>query len=479
MAESRLDHLVSAVHADQPSLVPTAEPALAEVTVRSITQDSRAVVDGSLFCAVRGHTADGHDWIDAAGAAGAVAVVAEEVRTRAIPTVLTPDSRRATAHFASEFFGRPSTELDLIGVTGTNGKTTIVTLIQHVARSLGRNAESMGTLTGSLTTSAAPQFQESLRRAADGGVDLVAAEVSSHALDQRRVDASVFRLALFTNLTQDHLDYHVDMDHYFAAKALLFTSGMATTAIIDVSSPFGQRMADVATMPVRRVDQSSIDVRHVGPTGSRFVFRGHAIDLPLGGRFNITNAVLVIETFLELGADLSDIATALEAVPQVPGRFEWIDGSQPFGVVVDYSHTPASLEAAIASAREISTGRVIVVFGAGGERDQGKRPLMGGVAMTSDVVIVTSDNPRTEDPEQIIDAIMEGAERSTAVEFRRDADREHAIRAAIGEARMGDVVLIAGKGHENYQVIGSTVRDFDDRVVARRALVACGWDVGS
>lgn len=473
MSEQALVALVQAAHAAAPSAVPdlaTHEPALIDVSIRAITQDSRTVVDGSLFCAIRGVSVDGHDFIEPAVASGAVAVVAEEIRTERVPTLLTSDARAATAHLAAQFFDRPSEHLDLIGVTGTNGKTTIVSLLEHVATILGRSAQSFGTLTGSLTTADAPEFQRRLREAADGGVDVVAAEVSSHALDQYRVDGSTFRLALFTNLTQDHLDYHVDMEDYFTTKARLFTGGLAQAAIIDVSTEYGRRLAEIASIPVRAVDTAHVDVQNIGPEGSRFLWSGHSIDLPLAGRFNITNAVLVAETFAELGERPENIARALGTVPQVPGRFEWVAGggeASGFGVVVDYSHTPASLQTAVATSQELSDGRVLVVFGCGGDRDLGKRPLMGAAASAADVVFVTSDNPRTEDPEAIIDQIAAGIDHP---DVRRDVDRGSAIRAAIFEAEAGDLVLIAGKGHENYQLIGTSRLDFDDRVVAQAAL---------
>jgi len=473
MSERELVELVRAAHDVAPSAIPdvaTSNPALADVSIRAITQDSRTVVDGSLFCAVRGVSVDGHDYIEPAVASGAVAVVAEEIRTERVPTVLTNDTRAATAHLAAQFFDRPSEELDLIGVTGTNGKTTIVSLLEHVATSLGRSAQSFGTLTGSLTTADAPEFQRRLREAADGGIELVAAEVSSHALDQHRVDGSTFRLALFTNLTQDHLDYHLDMEDYFTTKARLFTKGLAQAAIIDVSTDYGRRLAEVASIPVRAVDTRQVEVQNILPTGSRFLWSGHPIDLPLAGRFNIVNAVLVAETFAELGESPENIAVALSTAPQVPGRFEWVTSggeASPFGVVVDYSHTPASLETAVATTQELTDGRVLVVFGCGGDRDSGKRPLMGAAASAADVVFVTSDNPRTEDPDTIIDQIATGIDHP---DVRRDVDRGSAIRTAIFEAEPGDLVLIAGKGHETYQLIGTTKLDFDDRVVAQAAL---------
>ncbi len=446
-----------------------------DVELRSITEDSRTVGPGAVFCALRGTVGDGHDHIEGAVAAGAALVIAEEQRTDAVPTILVADSRTGTAQAAAAMHGDPSGELDLVGVTGTNGKTTVVTLLEHLGRHAGRRAHSLGTLTGALTTAAAPAFQSTLRDLVDDGAELVAAEVSSHALDQHRVDGTTFRLGLFTNLTQDHLDYHVDMDSYFDAKARLFADGLCDTAIIDTSTDAGRRMAERSTTPVIEVDTSAAEVDEISSGSSTFRWRGHAVELPLGGRFNIANALLAAEAAAHLGIAEAVVVSGLATAPQVPGRFEWVGAGQPFGVVVDYSHTPASVAAAVDAAREITDGRVLLVFGAAGDRDPGKRPLMGAAAGGADVLYVTSDNPRTEDPDAIINDVLQGIDHH---DVHREPDRRAAIHAAIAAAAADDLVVIAGKGHEDYQIIGTTRHDFDDRVVAREALAVLGHTAG-
>ena len=441
-------------------------------TVTAITQDSREVRPGSVFGAVRGGSADGHDYVTSAVELGAIAVIAEEVRTAEIPTLVTEDSRTLIGAVASELHGNPSSKLELVGVTGTNGKTSVVTLLEHVVQRSGRPARSLGTLTSALTTSAAPEFQAILAEAVADGVEVVAAEVSSHALDQHRVDGSKFRLALFTNLSQDHLDYHGDLESYFSAKARLFAPGLAATGIVDVATPAGRRIADSAGIPIITIDSSAVAGVEQTDRGYRFRWRNRTIELPLPGRFNIANALLVAEAAAELGIDEDAIADALAHAPRIPGRFEHVEAGQPFSVVIDYSHTPASLEAAIGAAREVAPGSVIVVFGAAGDRDPSKRPLMGAAASAADRLFVTSDNPRSEDPERIIDEVEAGIDNA---DVARITDRRQAIAAAIGSALAGDLVLIAGKGHEDYQIVGDRTVDFDDRVIAREVLAELGW----
>jgi len=440
--------------------------------VSAITQDSRAVVPGSIFGAVRGETADGLDFVADAVDRGAVGIIAREDRTGSVTTLVTADTRALIGVMASELHRNPSSRLDLIGVTGTNGKTSIVTLFEHVADYAGRRARSLGTLTSGLTTSAAPDFQATLASAVEDGIEVVAAEVSSHALDQHRVDGSEFRLAIFTNLSQDHLDYHGDLDSYFEAKARLFAPELARIGIVDIATPAGKRLVDRAEIPVVAVDSSALEDVELTAHECRFRWRDHTVVLPLAGRFNIANALLVAEAAVEIGIEPAVVVQALATAPQIPGRFEYVDAGQPFSVVVDYSHTPASLDAAISAAREVATGTVVVVFGAAGDRDPGKRPLMGAAASAADRLFATSDNPRSEDPELILDAVVAGIDHA---DVHRITDRRQAIADAIGGAVDGDIVLIAGKGHEDYQIVGERVVDFDDRVVAREVLAELGW----
>jgi len=449
--------------------------------IRSITQDSRTVSDGALFCALRGHAFDGHDHVEAAVDAGAVAALVERHMTNRVPELIVDDARLATGEIAAAFNEFP--EVLLVAVTGTNGKTSVVTLLAHIINSGDGSAASMGTLTGALTTAPAPEFHATLREHAEAGHTVVAAEISSHALDQGRIAGSAPAVSIFTNLSQDHLDYHADMDEYFEAKAQLFSDAFLAPAVIDVSDPWGAKLADRlagstprTVVPVDGAGYIADAILDQG--GSSFTWRDQMIDLPLGGAFSVTNAVLAAEASLLLGLKAHDIATALSAAPAIPGRFESVDAGQPFAVVIDYSHTPASVEAAVASARRLTDERVLLVFGAAGDRDPGKRPLMGHAARSADVLYVTSDNPRTEDPDQIVDQVLSGIgdEHGRAIEVHRVVDRAEAIRTAISGALPGDVVVIAGKGHEDYQIIGTTRSDFDDRVHARAALAEAGWE---
>lgn len=487
-----LGELLAAVEAEAPGLL-TLEQTTAtnsELMVTNVVQDSRDVVPGSVFCAVAGGLVDGRDFVDAAVDAGAIAVVVDRPTTTRVAEILTTNTRRATGYLAAAHVGQPTHQIDLVGVTGTNGKTSVVTLLAHIIDACCGAAASMGTLTGSLTTAAAPDFQRSLREHVDNGCSVVAAEISSHALDQLRIAGSKVSVAIFTNLSQDHLDYHSDMEEYFEAKARLFAPELGADAVIDVSSHWGARLADRVREQhdaglfgddhrLVTVDSAAVIAEStLEQQTSIFAWRGQSITLPLGGSFSVTNATLAGEAAVLLGYEVDAIATALSTSPPIPGRFESVDNGQPFAVVVDYSHTPASVEIAIESAREISNGRVIIVFGAAGDRDPGKRPLMGAAATAADIVYVTSDNARTEDPEAIIDDVVVGLEASnrTPAEVHRVADRAVAIRTAITGAVPGDIVVIAGKGHEDYQIVGTTRTDFDDREHARSALVSLGWE---
>ena len=483
--EQSLNELLGTVSRRNRDIVPS-HVSGGDVLIRSITQHSGTVESGSLFCAIPGTTNDGHNFVEDAVARGAAAVLVERPSTTEVPEVIVSDSRLAVGHLAAAFAGNPTDEVRLVGVTGTNGKTSIVTLLAHIVNSSGGVAASTGTLTGSLTTAAAPEFQVALQRYREAGTDVVAAEISSHALDQARVAGSEIAVAVFSNLSQDHLDYHHTMEEYFAAKAKLFSNEFAADVVIDVSDPWGRRLMDDLRSDDPDSDRKFVEVDGAAltaaatlrQTSSSFEWRGIRIDLPIGGAFSITNAVLAAEVAALLGFDQHRIAEALANAPQIPGRFESIDAGQPFAVIVDYSHTPASVAAAIESARELAENRVVIVFGAAGDRDAGKRPLMGAAATAADVLFVTSDNPRTEDPERIIDDVVAGVETAsrTPTTVNRVSDRAQAIVSAISGALPGDVVVIAGKGHEDYQIIGTTRSDFDDRVHARAALASLGWE---
>jgi UDP-N-acetylmuramoyl-L-alanyl-D-glutamate--2,6-diaminopimelate ligase len=367
-------------------------------------------------------------------------------------------------------FDHPSAAMRVVGVTGTNGKTTTVTLLAGVFAAHGWASTSLGTLSGTRTTAEAPELQARLADLRLSGFDAVAMEVSSHALDQRRVDAVRFAAGVLTNVTQDHLDYHHTMEAYFEAKARLFDPGRVGVAVVNADDPYGRRLLERIGSSVPTETFSLSDARDLAVTGagSRFTWRGRPVELALRGRFNVANALAAASAAAALGIPEQTVADGLAATSNVRGRFETVDAGQPFTVLVDYAHTPDGLAAALGAARELATGRLIVVFGAGGERDPGKRPLMGHVASSrADLSVVTSDNPRSEDPMAIIDEIRAGVTGGNPVVA--EPDRSHAIADALAAAGPGDVVLIAGKGHETGQDFGGRVEPFDDATEARAA----------
>ena len=457
----------------------------ATVDVTSMVLDTRAVEPGSLFCCVAGSRVDGHDLAGDAVAAGAVAVLAERrlPLDRSVAQVLVPSVRAAMGPIASALHGHPSRSLTVVGVTGTNGKTTTTHLLRSVFQSSGQAAAVIGTLTGTPgappTTPDAPDLQARLAALRDEGVAAVAMEVSSHGLAMQRVDGTWFAAAAFTNLSQDHLDVHGTMEAYFAAKARLFDPSFTDLAVIGIDDAYGRLLLDAAD--VRKVGWSMAEASdlELRPDGSRFRWRGVDVQVPLPGRFNVANALCAAAVAAELGIDVDVIAAGLATVPVVRGRFEPVAAGQPFGVVVDYAHTPDGLEQLLSSARELvaAGGRVIVVFGAGGDRDPAKRPRMGEVAgRLADVVVVTSDNPRSEDPMAIVEAVARGVGDSPSLVV--EPDRRRAIEGAIDGARDGDLVVVAGKGHETTQTFADRVVPFDDVDVARDALRQRGWTAG-
>jgi UDP-N-acetylmuramoyl-L-alanyl-D-glutamate--2,6-diaminopimelate ligase len=441
------------------------------VAVLRATHDSSAVAAGDLFCCIPGARHDGHDFAAGAVAAGASALLVERPLGLGVPELRVPSVRRALGPIAAVLEGDPSRSLAVVGVTGTNGKTTTTHLLASILREAGIRCGVIGTLTGARTTPEAPVLQGELAAMRDDGCGAVAMEVSSHALDQHRVDGVRFRVAAFTNLTQDHLDYHGSMSAYFAAKARLFEPGRCELAVLNVDDPHGRLLADTVTVPV--VACSLDDVAHlsVEATGSRFEWRGRPVELALPGRFNVSNALVAATVAEALGADADAVARGLAAAGVVAGRFERVEAGQPFLAAVDYAHTPDGLRRLLEAARELTEGRVIVVFGAGGDRDRDKRPHMGSAAAElADVVVLTTDNPRSEDPAAIMAAVQRGMDHPT--DLRIEPDRAAAIAAAVALAEPGDVVLVAGKGHETTQTVGDRALPFDDRQVLHDALVA-------
>ena len=445
-----------------------------EIDVVDVVHDTRDPMDGALFACVRGTRVDGHTLAERAVDAGAVALLVDHALDIDVPQIVVDDTRRAMSALASACHGDPSSSLTVVGVTGTNGKTTSTHLLANIMRAAGRPVEVIGTLSGARTTPEAPDLQRRLARIRDDGGDVVAMEVSSHAIDQHRVDEVHFRVAAFTNLTRDHLDWHGTMEAYFASKARLFEADRADLAVIDVDGPYGRLLADTVTIPVATCSLDEIDSIELGPDVSACTWRGRRVHLPLGGRFNLSNAILAAHVASELGVDDATIVEGLALPLVVPGRFEAVHAGQPFPIIVDYAHTPDGLEKVLAAASELvapSPGaRVLVVFGCGGDRDPSKRPQMGQAAAAgADVVVLTSDNSRSESTSDIMGAVLEGIDRlhpRRAALVVAEPDRRAAIGTALAEARPGDIVVIAGKGHETTQTIGERTTEFDDRVVA-------------
>jgi UDP-N-acetylmuramoyl-L-alanyl-D-glutamate--2,6-diaminopimelate ligase len=456
-----------------------------QTLVRDGAYDSRAVSPGCLFFCIPGAVADGHDFAIDAISAGAAALVVERPLDVAVPQVIVGSVREAIGPMAAELFGHPGAAMTLVGVTGTNGKTTSTYLLEAVFRTAGWTPGVIGTTglridgeAGPLahTTPEAPDLQRLLARMRAAGVGAVAMEISSHALAQHRTDGVVADVVLFTNLSRDHLDFHPSMEEYFAAKATLFRPSHARRGVVNADDAWARRLLVDPAIPVTTFGvEHDADLRargvEVRGDGIRFEVDGVAVRGALRGRFNVENCLGVVAVAAALDVPLVDAARAIATVPLVPGRMEPVETGQGFAVVVDYAHTPDSILHVLRGARALAAGRVIVVFGCGGDRDRDKRPLMGRTAVAeADLTVVTSDNPRTEDPEAIIAQIVAGMPPGSSV--RIEPDRGAAIALAVGEARAGDVVVIAGKGHETYQEVRGTVIPFDDRAVARTAIAA-------
>jgi UDP-N-acetylmuramoyl-L-alanyl-D-glutamate--2,6-diaminopimelate ligase len=468
----RLRHLATAVEGVRLRIAgPDRDPDL-----DAVVHDTRAVADRALFCCVRGAHVDGHELAARAVELGAAALVVDHALPLDVPQLVADDVRAALGPVSAAFWGHPSRHMTVVGVTGTAGKTTVTHLLASIFAADGRPCGVIGTLSGARTTPDAPELQALLAEHRRRGDAAVAMEVSSHGLELHRVDATRFAAAVFTNLSQDHLDFHGTMDAYFAAKARLFTPDFTDRAVICADDEWGRRL--LAEVDGRggleahpyRLDEAD-DLR-LSPEGATFRWRGEPVELQLAGRFNVRNAVGAATAAAVLGVPDDVIARGLSAAAPVPGRFEAVDAGQPFTVIVDYSHKPDALDQALRAARELVTGEaeLTVVFGAGGDRDTAKRPVMGEVAARlADHVVLTSDNPRSEDPLAIISDVHNGIPAGSPVLI--EPDRRRAIDLAVAAARPGGVVVVAGKGHEATQVIGDRVVPFDDRVVAREALV--------
>ena len=469
--------------------------------ISQVCYDSRRAEEGALFVAVPGLITDGHRFIGEALSQGAAAVVIEDDRYQSqdYAWLQVPHARKALADLSNAVYGFPGNRLNIIGVTGTNGKTTTTNLIAAVLKEGGHKPGLIGTIYSKVgeeiipvrhTTPEAPDLHRLFAAFLERGADYAVLEVSSHALDLNRVRGTEFDVAVFTNLTQDHLDYHRTMEEYLAAKGKLFAGlGLKPAkqrrkfAIINNDDPHAGELMDMTRASVitygikQTADVRAVDVG-VTADGARFILkytdREIPVNLKLTGLFNVYNALAAIAVGLVEGIRAETVIRALERIPGIAGRFERVEAGQDFTVIVDYSHTPDSLENCLKTARELTAGRIITVFGCGGDRDRTKRPLMGEIAgRLSDFTIVTSDNPRSEDPQEIINGIIPGLAKTAAPgKYREIADRREAIFTAIREAQSRDVVIIAGKGHEDYQIIGDNVIHFDDREAAREAIMA-------
>ena len=458
----------------------------APVEIADLAYDARAAGPGCLYFCVPGTRADGHDFAAGAVGNGAVALVVERPLELAVPQILVEDARRAMGVAADEFFGHPTQELEVAGVTGTNGKTTTAFLLYSILAAAGRRPGLLGTIESRVggerrpavrTTPEAIDLQRTFREMLDAGDRSAAVEATSHGSELGRLDRVRFGALVFTNLTQDHLDFHGTIERYYNAKRRLFTEALPPAAI-NVGDPYGRRLADELRgkhdkqLTFGLGDDAELRAEHLelGPRGARFRAGGIELETRLRGRFNVENVLGAVAAARLLGIRDEAIAYGVKELRGVPGRFEAVDEGQPFAVLVDYAHTPDSLENVLRTARDLAENRVICVFGCGGDRDRGKRPLMGRIATElADLAIVTSDNPRSEEPAAIIAEILEGAGDADV-----EPDRREAIARAVAAAGEGDVVVIAGKGHEQGQQFADGTIPFDDREVAREALRRLG-----
>ncbi len=473
-----IDQLIAA-------LAPSDVLGRAPVEIVDLAYDARAAGPGSLFFCVPGTRADGHEFAADAIANGAVALVVERPLELDVPQLVVPSARAAMAVAADEFFGRPTEKLQVAGVTGTNGKTTTAFLLYAILAAAGRRPGLLGTIESRVggerrpairTTPEAIDLQREFREMLDAGDRSAAVEATSHGSALGRLDRVRFSALVFTNLTQDHLDFHGTLDAYFDAKRQLFTETRPPAAV-NVADEHGRRLAEelrgkneLLTFGLADDAEVRAEDLELGPRGARFRVGGIELETRLRGRFNVENVLGAVAAARLLEIPDDAIAYGVKELRGVPGRFEAVDEGQPFAVLVDYAHTPDSLENVLRTARDLAQNRVLCVFGCGGDRDRGKRPLMGRIATElADVAIVTSDNPRSEEPEAIIAEILEGADGAEV-----EPDRREAIARAIGEAGEGDVVVIAGKGHEQGQQFADRTIPFDDREVAREALRRLG-----
>ncbi len=480
-----------------PVLTSNLVAAAGDAEVSGVSIDSRTTEPGDLFLCMPGARVDSHNFVDEALSKGATCVIVtrrdvyDDLQDRDVPSAVVRDAVDACWRVAKVVYGDPSADLEVVGITGTNGKTTSAWILYQIFDHTGSQGGYLGTLGAraggqvfhtELTTPFPPQVQRLLKTFRDQGVKRVAMEASSHALAQRRVDGVRFQVAVFTNLTQDHLDYHASLEEYFLAKRRLFLDlpqDEPPIAVLNLDDPFGRKLAEECARVITYGQSSGADIKliegHASVNRCQFTveFEGakYECEVGLGASFNIANCMGALGAAVALGMPIAEAVEALQSVRPAPGRFESVPTDDSYQVLVDYAHTPDALVKLLTAVRELHPKRILTVFGCGGDRDRTKRPLMGNAAAThSDIVYVTSDNPRTEDPDAIIRDILPGIRPGTAI--RVDADRRRAIHQAIQEAKEGDVVVIAGKGHEDYQILGTEKIHFDDREVAAEAIAA-------
>jgi UDP-N-acetylmuramoyl-L-alanyl-D-glutamate--2,6-diaminopimelate ligase len=454
------------------------------VTVSGLTHDSRAVSTGQMFVCVRGHAFDGHEFAAETVERGATSLLVDHELTDVGDTVqlVVEDTRLAVGPASAVAWGDPAEHLVLVGITGTNGKTTTTQIVAALLEAAGWPTGMIGTLHGTRTTPEAPDLHERLASFVDEGKRAVVMEVSSHALALHRIDGTVFDVVAFTNLGHDHLDLHGSPEAYFRAKSALFTSRFAPIAVINTGDTHGSLLADTISdrigaeaMSVTSIDDTHVSDVSVAATRHSYTWKGRAVSVPLGGEFNVANSLMALSIVAELDIDIDAAIPGFASLAPVPGRFEVVETDETrrrgITVVVDYAHTPDGLERVIHAARELAEGRVIAVFGCAGRRDLQKRPVMGELAARlADIAIPTSDNPRGENPDAIVEDVVAGVAPEHRARVMPLTDRRIAIRKAIELAEHGDVIVIAGKGHETTQDLGAETIPFDDRIVAREEL---------
>jgi UDP-N-acetylmuramoyl-L-alanyl-D-glutamate--2,6-diaminopimelate ligase len=441
--------------------------------ISGITQDSRNVEPGDIYCCVRGESFDGHVFVNDAVARGAVAVLSEQFDESIDPSiaqVVVSDVRAVLGRVASAVFRHPASSLIIVGITGTNGKTTTASILESLLSARGSRVSVIGTLTGTRTTPEAIDLHALLRDFVNDGTEYVVMEVSSHALQQHRVGGILFEVAVFTNLGHDHLDFHGDMENYFAQKSKLFGSEVAKQAVVNSDDVYGLRLLDAIDVPADSFSLTDVSDVEIGLEKISYQWNSVEINIPIGGSFAVTNSLAAISAASALGLTNDEIVGGCGRVIAVAGRFEVVSEDSDIDVVVDFAHTPEALQGLLISARQITRASLVVVFGCGGDRDQAKRPLMGEIASRlADTVIVTSDNPRNENPEIILAHIVSGA-KAFSDNIVSIANRDEAIQSAILKAQSGDMVVIAGKGHEMTQESLGNFVPFSDVAVAKDAL---------